>query len=157
MVNLPRRLSQLLMGFGRMEGEDTEIHVSDAVAGVHDTSISNCGVCAVNHQKGNLHRQRFQQTKYLIDHYHFEPGNVIANCAHHKVRWVQSTKMEILIHLRQLAQRGWTGCDGEGGMEANSVLDTPVLRRWDYASHIGTFLCYHKKRIIPCFCLHGCH
>lgn len=102
-----------------------------------------------------MHRQcyRFQQTKYLIEHYHFEPGNVMANYthySHYKVQWVQSPKIEILIHLLQLAHRGWTGCDGEREAWKQTLC-------WTYQSSSRLCMTYRnlfalsQNRIVPFF------
>ncbi len=72
-------------------------------------------------------------------------------------QWVQSPKMEISIWFLQLPHRGSTGCDGERGRRHGSKQfaghTSPAA---DYASHIGSFLCYRKKELFR-FLMHGRH
>ena len=149
-----------------MEGENTEIHVSDAVAGVHDKSLSNCGVCTVDHPFKNDWILENAKGPTCIDNViGFSKLSTWSNTitlslamwwqtihitSHYKVQWVQSPKMEILIHLLQLAHRGWTGCDGEREAWKQTLC-------WTYQSSSRLCMTYRnlfalsQNRIVPFF------
>lgn len=98
----------------------------------------------------NLHRQcyRFQQTKYLIEHYHFEPGNVMANYTHYVTLQGPVGTVTENGNLNSPSATCAPRLDGlrwwEGGMEANTVLDIPVLQQ--IMHHISEPFCAITKQ-----------